>query len=235
MRESLEQIIDPDAKVMYSHQASLGFQRQMGNSMSVEADYTYQGERGGFYSHLMNVTYDQATGANYPFADISRRAYPLFGRIGIERYARWGNQHAIVTAWTKRFGGRWSASGTYTLSWYKDAEAQPLSGLEPGGLSPFNPTLAMSTPTPRETSATGRCSPASGRPAYGFQLSGLYFFGSGQRRATDWGGDLRGIGSTQQGGRLKPNGGIVPSETASWAIRCIAWTCVSSAGSRSIG
>jgi hypothetical protein len=50
---------------------------------------------------------------------------------------------------------------------------------------------------------------------YGFQLSGLYFFGSGQRFATNWGGDLRNLGTTaDQGswgtGRLRPDGGVVP-------------------------
>ena len=44
---------------------------------------------------------------------------------------------------------------------------------------------------------------------HGFQASGLYFFGSGLRYATNYGGDLRqmGVGST---GRLRPDGTIVP-------------------------
>jgi hypothetical protein len=44
---------------------------------------------------------------------------------------------------------------------------------------------------------------------YGFQLSGLYFYGSGQRFARTYGGDLRrmGPGSTN---RLRPDGTIVP-------------------------
>ena len=43
----------------------------------------------------------------------------------------------------------------------------------------------------------------------GFQLSGLYFFGSGQRYATSYGGDRRNSGG-QAGGRLRPDGTIVP-------------------------
>jgi hypothetical protein len=44
---------------------------------------------------------------------------------------------------------------------------------------------------------------------YDFQLSGLYFFGSGLRYATTWGGDLRAVGA---GGaaRLRPDGTLVP-------------------------
>jgi hypothetical protein len=48
----------------------------------------------------------------------------------------------------------------------------------------------------------------------GFQLSGLYFFGSGERFSTSWGGDLRNLGSTttssSSNGRLRPDGVIVP-------------------------
>jgi hypothetical protein len=49
----------------------------------------------------------------------------------------------------------------------------------------------------------------------GFQASGLYFFGSGQRLSTNWGGDLRSLGTTSDTsgwgtGRLRADGGIVP-------------------------
>ena len=43
---------------------------------------------------------------------------------------------------------------------------------------------------------------------YGFQLSGLYFYGSGERFDRTYGGDLRQTG--QSGGRLRPDGTIVP-------------------------
>ena len=33
----------------------------------------------------------------------------------------------------------------------------------------------------------------------GFQLSGLYFFGSGERFGTSWGGDLRNMGGGEHG------------------------------------
>ena len=49
---------------------------------------------------------------------------------------------------------------------------------------------------------------------HGPQLSGLYFFGSGQRLATQYGADLRDRGRASQGGvgagRLRPDGTIIP-------------------------
>ena len=37
--------------------------------------------------------------------------------------------HVLQTAFTKRMRPRWQASATYTLSWFKDAQNQPFSGL----------------------------------------------------------------------------------------------------------
>jgi hypothetical protein len=42
-----------------------------------------------------------------------------------------------------------------------------------------------------------------------FQLSGLYFFGSGERQSLSFGGDLRDIG-TDGSNRLREDGGIAP-------------------------
>jgi len=209
LREGLEQLVDPYGKVMYSHQGSAGFQRQIGSTMVVEADYTYEGERGGFYSHRSNLTYNPATGVNYPFSDISRRAYPLYAAIGIERLARRSNIHVLQSAWTKRFSNRWSATGTYTFSGYWDAQAPPLSGIDQVTF-PVAPDLGgeytLSEGDQRHRAVLSGIWDAG----YGFQLSGLYFFGSGMRRSTDWGGDLRQTGVAAQGGRLRPNGTVVP-------------------------
>ena len=39
---------------------------------------------------------------------------------------------------------------------------------------------------------------------YGFQVSGVYFFGSGMRFTTIWGGDLRNLGTTADQGSWAP-------------------------------
>jgi hypothetical protein len=94
------------------------------------------------------------------------------------------------------------------MSWYRDAEAQPLSGLVPVTFA-VQPDLGNEYTYAEGDQRHRAVFTGIWEAGYGFQLSGLYFFGSGQRRATDWGGDLRGIGSPVQGGRLKPDGGIV--------------------------
>ena len=46
------------------------------------------------------------------------------------------------------------------------------------------------------------------QPKHGLQLSGLYFFGSGVRFPTSYGGDVRGVGVGGVG-RLRPDGTLV--------------------------
>ena len=115
----------------HAGRSSLGVQRQIGTTMSVEADYVYsQGRNEKDIIDNVNLTFDPATGANYRFADIARRAFPEFGLISMEVRTGWSSYHALQTAWTKRLSNRWQASATYTLSGMWDVEAPPHSGLD---------------------------------------------------------------------------------------------------------
>jgi hypothetical protein len=53
----------------------------------------------------------------------------------------------------------------------------------------------------------------------GFQVSGLYFFGSGERQETLYGGDLRDTASGTYSGRLRPDGTIVPRNDYTQPVR----------------
>ena len=57
----------------------------------------------------------------------------------------------------------------------------------------------------------------------GFQLSGIYFFGSGERRATGWGSDLRNTGgathgSTAAAGQSAATGLLTPAGTTAESL-----------------
>ena len=69
----------------YSYQTSIGMQRQLGDVMAIEVDYVYTGGRHERSARAQpgmnfNLTYDAATGINYPFTNIARRAVPELGR-----------------------------------------------------------------------------------------------------------------------------------------------------------
>jgi hypothetical protein len=138
---------------------------------------------------------------NYPFTDISRRPYPDFGLINQFRSEGWSNYHALQTALTKRMSNRWQASATYLLAMLKDAQSSP---------APFTVAPDLGGEYSLAASDQRHRAVFNGiwQLPYAFQLSGLYFFGSGERFATTYGGDLRATGAT--GGRLRPDGTVMP-------------------------
>jgi len=196
-------------------QTSVGVQRQFGATMAVEADYVYsQGRNEKDILENVNLTFNPATGANYPFSDVSRRAYPLYGLISMAARTGRSSYHALQTAFTKRLGNRWQAAATYTLSGLWDAESRPFSGLE---MVPFPTAPDLGGEFTLGATDQRHRAVFNGiwQVGRGFQVSGLYYLGVGERAQHVYGGDLRGIGGG--GGnqalrrqRLRPDGTIIP-------------------------
>ena len=201
-REIPSQLTASDLQISYSYQTSIGMQRQLGNTMAIEADYVSTRSRAELFTRPnANLSYDPVTGVNYPFTDISKRPYPDYGLINLFRSEGWSNYHALQTAFTKRMSQGWQASATYLLSGLWDAESSP---------APFKvaPDLGGEYTLANTDQRHRAVFNGIWQLRYGFQLSGLYFFGSGQRLATTYGGDLRQTGAT--GGRLRPDGTVAP-------------------------
>ena len=138
----------------------------------------------------------------------------------------YSNYRALETALTKRFADRWQASATYTLS--GDWSGRPLP-INPGCQYPMNGlTMTCDTPFPvpippdlggEYTLGAGGGFDAGDQRhrgvlsgiwdvGFGFQLSGLYSFGSGILYGTTYGADQRDSGGLSL--RLRPDGTIVP-------------------------
>jgi hypothetical protein len=202
----------PNTKMPYAHQASAGVQRQFGATMAIEADYVFVGTRARLTDAPINVAYNPATGLNYPFNDIARRPMPEWGYVSVSpNNDQPHNYYGLQTAFTKRFRNRWQASATYTLSWSKDGDITPVSGPE---LTPVTFEVAKDL--------GGEYGPAIGDQRHravfngiweaglGFQVSGLYFYGSGERRERTYNADLRLLGSLRPNFlRLRPDGSII--------------------------
>jgi hypothetical protein len=214
-RRALGQTIaPPNAQYPYSYQASIGMQRQIGADMGVTADYSFNGLRKDRVTgYNINLSFNPATGLNYPFTDISHRPYPEWGQVPMDIFEGWSNSNGLELSFTKRLSHRWQASGNYTLSTLRDGQPAPWSGV-------MNPVaFAVTTPLGEEYgfAATDQRHRAvfNGiwQPGYGLQLSGLYFYGSGQRFATTYGGDLLDTGTTVGSARQRPasvGGGATP-------------------------
>jgi hypothetical protein len=130
-------IANPDSQESYSYQASAGVARQLSETIAVSADYAYIGTRneGGYtvFARNINLSYNPATGANYPYTDISHLPYPDWGPVHMEVRESYSNYHALEAAFTKRLSRGLQASATYLLSVLKDADPlpSPISRLRP--------------------------------------------------------------------------------------------------------
>ena len=209
-------IYAPGFTIPYSIQSSIGLQRQLGTTMSIETDYVYIGLRDVASEELINLSYNPATGANYPFSDISKRPFPQWGHARMYFNGGRSNSNALQTAFTKRFSGRWQASGNYTLSVVRDASMRPVqwtgSGFE---LVPFPTAPDLGGEYGLTIGDQRHRAVVNGlwQLRYGVQLSGLYAFGSGERYQTSY---SRNVDVRQQGAttnimelRARPDGTIV--------------------------
>ena len=197
------QIYAPGVKTPYAHQATVGVQRQVGDNQSITIDYVYTGTRRDWNVRNANLAYDPTTGANLPFTIVADRPYPTFGYVKEFFSDGRSNYNGLQTSWTKRFSNRWQATATYALSKMMD-DSTPYSSTPDNS---FN-MAAEYAPSTADQRHRATFNGIWDLP-HDFQVSGVYFFGSGFHFNDVWGGDLRNTGGTSSG-RLKPDGTIVP-------------------------
>jgi hypothetical protein len=206
----------------YSHMTSVGVQRQLGTDMAFESNFVFTGGRKEERRSNANLSYDPATGANYPYSNVGRRPFPEWGIVLAEIMDGRSNYRGWESSFTKRFSNRWQASATYTLSGFWD------DGGIGGPAGPYTIVLHPGADIPTELVPLGFPVAADLGPDYqlaasdqrhratfngiwdmgmGFQLSGLYFYGSGERLSTNYGADRRNVGRGGTG-RLRPDGTI---------------------------
>jgi hypothetical protein len=212
LRDLQEQAPPPAyAHVPHSWQSSIGIARQLGNDIAFEADYVNTKSRHEkSIQDNVNVTFDANTGVAYPYSNASRRAFPLYGVVGMFPMTGMSDYHGLQTRFTKRMSQHWQGSLTYTLSGLWDRDPAPISGF-------------AEVPFPVTPDAGGERSFAETdqrhrlvfngiwQIGHGVQLSGIYFYGSGQRTQGTCGCDARGL-QIASVDRLRPDGTIIPRQ-----------------------
>ena len=219
LRKSVSQLASPGLMVPYSYQSSIGVQRQFGSTIGVAADYVQTNSKGELATRNLNLTYNPATGAAYATTDAAHAVLPDWGNVNSYVGDTYSNYYGLQTALTKRLSQRWEATATYTLSWFKDNAPDPCyiplmpAGAQVSSVCPAGIKLAEDVAPIYGLAVTDQRHRAvfNGiwQMRYGFQLSGLYFYGSGQRLATTYGGGDRPrlrAATTPQG----PAGSVVP-------------------------
>ncbi len=200
----LGSIVEKNPTTPFSYQSSIGVQHQLNATTGIQADYVFTGIRDDAITRNVNLTYNPATGVNYPYTDRTHLRYPQFRNVTQYVPEGYSNYHALQTAVTKRMSQNWQASATYTLSMVKQGNVAP-AGEIANLAADLGPQYAYGAGDQRHRAVFN----GIWQLKYGLQVSGIYFFGSGERLATTYGGDVRLTGDSR-GNRLRPNGTIVP-------------------------
>jgi hypothetical protein len=196
----------------------MGVQRQFGASMSLEADWVYTGNRKPRIVTDINLAYNVATGSNYLFTDITKRPTAGWDSVNLDMAAGKDRYNGIQLAWHKRMSHRWQASATYLLAYqYQWQHVEPPPGcssvwtISVGGQFRCNVPIQLNAVYRDEWYLADDANSAFGQRnratfngiwdiGYGFQLSGLYFFGDNGWQTPTSGLDLLGTGSTNNVG-----------------------------------
>ena len=197
----------------YSHMVSIGLQRELAANMGIDSNFVFTGGRKEERRQNVNSSINPATGANYPATgpttDLAHLPFPSWGPIAAEIMNGRSNYYGWENTFTKRFSNRWQANATYTLSkFYDDGGIGAITGpytatVDPAAnitttLHPYTGPVAPDMAPMYQLTASDQRHRATFNGIWdmgkGIQLSGLYFFGSGERRSTNWGSDLRNTG-----------------------------------------
>ena len=155
--------------------------------------------------------------------------FPTGGSCSSSTWKATSNYHGTDLTFTKRFSNRWQATATYTLGFFKDGlPVRPQWYLGPDGIMarrdvgfPLAPDMGGDYGYAGSSIAGGFGQAGDQRHravlngvwdvGYGFQVSGIYFYGSGERFATNTGVDRRNTGNNAASElRLRADGSIAP-------------------------
>lgn len=215
-------VASPTLDTSYTYQSSFGVQRQLGESMSLQVDYIYSQNRHELQVRNINLVFDPATGRNYPFS--TSRVYNDWQFVNMRFSDGSSNSSSLQTALTRRMSNNFQLSATYTLGTTDYRNTLPLNA---GCDYPMTAPTATATPT-----CTTPIKLAEGFPQdewyragaqkhrgvlsgiwqmpLGFQVSGLYFAGSGLNQSSVPGADVTLTGAAGNPGRIRRDGTIIP-------------------------
>jgi hypothetical protein len=231
-------LASPDAQYPYSWQGSVGFQRQINNTMAFEADYVYSISGFNIAGANINQAYNPETGVPYPFTQVNRRPFPEWGTVSMRIHNPGfdAQEHSIQMGFTKRFSDRWQGSATYLYFMGFNKDYPPLLPRMPG--VPESQAGCTHPVTWNATFTQWRCDVPVNFGAlgvdifaqewyrtgdqthrvvfngiyalpYDFQLSGLYFYGDNGRNTTTSGVDVLGVGGNIAN-RIRADRSVIP-------------------------
>lgn len=201
-------VIAHDYRMPYTWQSILGFQKQLGEAMSVEADLTHWKAYNQGNQRDPNLFYDPATGYNRN-PTTAGRPDPKFTQIQWLESRGKADYAALASGFTRRYRNNFQGGITYTLMLFMHDDT---TGFQYQANNPFDPAAewARSTEFQRQTLRAN----AIYRLPYDFSVAGAYLYGSGNYYSTTV--SLNPFGHT---GTLRLNSGNPITIAESVAVR----------------
>ncbi len=170
-------VIASDYKMPYTWQSSIGFQTQIGPRFGFDADLTHWKGYNFARQRDPNLAFNPATG--YNASPALGRPDPKFGQIQWLESKGKADQATVQTSISKRYSSNWQSSLTYTYMLFFNDNT---TSFQSQGNNPFDPDAewARSTEFQRHTLRLN----GLWRGPWGVNLSGAYFFGSGNYYST---------------------------------------------------
>ena len=166
-------VIAHDYQMPKTWQSILGFQKQLGEAMAVDADLTHWKAYNQGRQRDPNLFFDPATGYNRNPATAGRPD-PKFGQIQWLESNGEGDYLALATSFTRRYRNNFQANLAYTYMFYMNDNT---TNFQYQGNNPFDPDAewARSTEFQRHTLRFNGIY----RLPWDISLAGAYLYGSG--------------------------------------------------------
>ncbi len=171
-------VIASDYKMPSTWQSSIGFQTQFGSLWGLESDLTHWKGYNFARQRDPNLAFNPVTGYNVP-PTAATRPDPKFGQIQWLESTGSADYAALQSGINRRYANNWQASLTYTYMLFMNDNT---TNFQYQGNNPFDPDAewARSTDFQRHTLRLN----GLWRGPWGINMSGAYFFGSGNYYAT---------------------------------------------------
>lgn len=170
-------VVAHDFKMPYTIQNALGFSKQVGSSLVIESDLIHWRSLRNPIARDLNLFYDPVTGYNRN--PNTGRPDPAYSQIQFMESTANADYMALASSITRRFNGRFQAGLTHTVMFYKNDNSNSFQ-ITANNSFDYAGEWSRSTDFQRNTI---RAHALFNLP-WGFNLSGMYGYGSGNYYTT---------------------------------------------------
>ncbi len=202
-------VIAHDYQNPWKVQTMIGFQKQINEVMAFDVDLVYYKGANEDVQRDPNVFYNPATGFPFPVRQAGRPAVApdgsTFGEIHMKESTGRSNYMGVASSFTRRYSDNFQLSVSYTHVLFHNNTGIGIVGYSNQQFNPFN--LDQSWGRSREFQRSTLNVLGVWTLPKGFDLSGVYHFGSGDYTSISLPYDALGLGGAR---RVRRDGTLVP-------------------------